>query len=211
MKQHRLGKNRTIRMRFYIAAFILVLTGCADGPKPAPKAAESPRLPRILHFYGNQAIVPKGGSLTLCYGTENVDTVILTPYDDGELRPSLNRCVAHSPKSDTTYTLTAKGPGGETTASFSVRVGAAAPKEKVLIQNFQSVGATPIAPGAPIKLCYSTDGASSVSVTPSAGGAVEPGANQCFTVSPSKTTTYVLTARSTDGGVDRMQVTVPVQ
>ena len=97
-------------------------------------------------------MVPKGGSLTLCYGAENVETLTLRPHEDGELRPSLNRCVADKPVKDTTYTLTAQGPGGETTATFSIRVGPAARKERVLIRNFQVLGNTPIRAGGRVQL-----------------------------------------------------------
>lgn len=192
---------------FLLAA---LLAACGEKAAVKPKA-EAPRLPVIKHFYGNEAVVPKGGSLTLCYGTENVDSLTLTPYDDGELRPSFNRCVAHAPQGDTTYVLRAKGPGGETTASFSVKVGKPAPKDKIMIQSFSVVGNTPVAPGARVQLCYTTDGANTVSLRPPAATKLEPGKNHCFIVTPDKSTNYVLTATAVDGAVDRMQVSVPVQ
>jgi hypothetical protein len=197
-------------MRATLFVLAAVLIGCGEKPLMKPKV-EAPRLPVIKHFYGNEAVVPKGGSLTLCYGTENVDSLTLTPYDDGELRPSFNRCVAHAPAGDTTYVLRAKGPGGETTATFSVKVGKPAPKDKIMIQNFTVVGNTPVAPGGRVQLCYTTDGANTVSLRPPAKVKLEPGKNQCFIVTPDKSTNYVLTATAVDGGVDRMQVSVPVQ
>ena len=195
-------------MRFCLFALVALLTACAE--KPAPKTKEAPRLPKITHFYGNAAAVPKGESLTICYGTENVDSLTITPSDDHDLRPALNRCIAHKPTQDTTYTMTAKGPGGETTATFSVRIGPSAPKERVLIQSFLFLGSGPFNAGARIQLCYTTDGASAVSLQPPVQARLGVGLNQCFSVSPGKTTTYVLTAKADDGGIDRMQVTVPV-
>lgn len=172
-------------------------------------------MPRITHFYGNQAVVPKGESLTLCYGTDNVESLTLRPSKDGDLRPSFNRCVSETPAGDTTYTLTAKGPGGETSATFSVRTGpatpAAAPSGRQLIQNFVVLGTTPVSPGGRVQLCYTTAGATAVSVQPAAGAGLSPGKNHCFAITPSKTTNYVLTATASDGAVDRMQVTVAVQ
>ena len=196
-------------MKLWLLTLPVLLAACGD--KATVKPAEAPRLPKIVRFYGNATTVPKGESVTLCYGTENVDTVTLTPYDEGGLGPSFNRCVAHTPSKDTTYVLAAKGPGGETTASFTVRVGPPKPKVKELIKNFQILGAFPVTPGKRVQLCYSTDGAEAVSLQPPVKDRLTPGANRCFVVTPDKTTTYILSATAADAGVDRMQVTVTVQ
>ena len=202
-------------MRVLAFGFLVVLTGCAENPPETVKTPAAPPAPRITHFYGNQSVVPKGGNLTLCYGTENVESLTLQPHDDGELRPSFNRCVGDTPTKDTTYTLTAKGPGGETTAKVSIRVGPPvsppAQKERMLIQNFQVLGNTPMRTGGRVQLCYSTERATGVSIQPAVGAALGVGKNQCIVVSPAKTTNYILTATAADGSVDRMQVTVPVQ
>lgn len=195
-------------MKILVWVLLAALAGCG-GKAPEAKKAAAPAPPKIKHFYGNATTVAKGESLTICYGTENVDSVKMEPYDD-ELKPSFNRCVAHAPVKDTTYVLTAKGPGGETTATFSVKVGAAAAKAKEMIQSFQSLGAGKPA-GAPVQLCYSTEGATAVSMRPAVGEKLEPGKNRCFVVKPEKTTTYILTATAADGATDRMQVTVAVQ
>jgi hypothetical protein len=196
-------------MRVWLLVITVLLAGC--GEKTPSKSNEAPRLPKIVRFYGNATTVPKGESVTLCYGTENVETVTLTPYDEDGIGPSFNRCVAHTPTKDTTYVLTAKGPGGETTSSFTVRVGAAKPKVKELIKNFQILGNLPITPGKRIQLCYTTDGAEAVSLQPAVKEKLGVGANRCFMVTPDKTTTYILSATAADSGVDRMQVTVTVQ
>ncbi|HEU0122614.1 MAG TPA: hypothetical protein VFQ91_18925 [Bryobacteraceae bacterium] len=201
-------------MKVYLCGLVIFLAACAGKPEAPPKKA--PPLPKITHFYGNQPVVPKGASLTLCYGTENVDSLTLTPYDEGDIRPSFNRCVSHTPMQDTTYKLTATGPGGETSASFSVRVGApepkaAAGKERVLIQNFVVVGNLPVQPNSRVQLCYTTEGANSLSMQPPAAGKLEPGNNQCTIVTPARSTDYILTAKAPDGSVDRMKVSVPVQ
>ncbi len=190
-------------MRIAIWTFLVLLAGCGEKAPVKPKVAATPKPPRITQFYGTQAVVAKGGSLTLCYGTENVETLALRPSADGDLRPSLNRCVAEIVTHDTTFTLTAKGPGGSTSATFSVRIGPPAPKDRVLITSFVLLGKR--------ELCYTTEGASAVRVEPSPGAALTPGKNQCFAVAPVRTTNYVLTATAPDGSVDRMQVSVPVQ
>jgi hypothetical protein len=202
-------------MRVIVLGLLTLLAGCSEKMPDKPKEAAAPAAPKITHFYGNQTVVPKGGNLTLCYGTENVASLTLRPHEDGDLRPSLNRCVGDTPVKDTTYTLTASGPGGVTTATYSVRVGPPAPpasgKERVLIQNFVVMGNTPTAPGAPRQLCYTAEGVSSLSVQPAVTGRLAVGRNQCFVVKPQKTTNYVLTATAADGSVDRIQVAVPVQ
>jgi len=197
-------------MRVIAFGFLALLSSCAEKTPETPKQAP-PRLPRITHFYGNATVVPKGGSLTLCYGTENVDKLTLQPHEDSELRPSFNRCVADTPVKDTTYTLTAQGPGGETAATFSIRVGPVERKERVLIRNFQVLGNTPVRAGGRVQLCYSTESAVGVSILPDVGAPLTLGRNQCVAVSPVKTTNYVLTATARNGSLDRMQVTVPVQ
>ncbi len=202
-------------MRFFLLFLPILLASC--GQKPAEtakeKAKESPRLPKITHFYANAAAVPKGGSVTLCYGTEDVDSVTLTPSAESGLRPSFNRCVSEIVQKDTVFTLKVRGSGGETEAKVTVKIGAPTPSdagERMMIDSFVVVGNTPVAPGAPVQLCYTTHGATSVSVLPAAGAPLQPGKNQCFTVHPPRSTNYVLTAKAADGAVDRMQVAVPV-
>jgi len=199
-----------VDMRAILLAVTAVLMGCGETAIVKPKA-EAPKLPVIKHFYGNEAVVPKGGSVTLCYGTENVDKLTLRPSADGDLRPSFNRCVAERVDDETTFVLTASGPGGETTASFTVRVGKTPPRVSTLIQSFNVLGNTPIAVGGRVQLCYTTDAGVRLSIRPKVDAKLEGGRNQCFVVTPKETTNYVLAATGADGSVDRMQVTVPVQ
>ena len=196
-------------MRIIVLGLLAILISCGEKTAEKPKLSAPPP-PQITHFHANQSVVPKGGSVTLCYGTENVETLTLTPYEAGELRPSFNRCVADAPAKDTIYTLTANGPGGQTTATVSIKVGPPAPKERTLIQNFQVLGNTPIRPGGRVQLCYSTHEATGVSIRPYVAAELTLGRNQCVAVSPQKTTSYILTATGADGAVDRMQVNVPV-
>lgn len=193
------------------ALLLCTLAACGSRQEPAAKPAEPAQLPKITHFYANQQAVPKGDTLTLCYGTENVESVTLEGSSDPALRPSLNRCVSETPVKDTTYTLRVKGPGGETSESVSVRVGAPAQRQKTIIQGFDVLGNVPMRPGGRVQLCYTTVAGAQLVMTPPVASALEPGHLKCIDVSPAKTTTYVLTARTPDGGVDRMQVSVPVQ
>jgi hypothetical protein len=195
----------------------LLLTAACTAPKKPATPAPPPQPPKITHFYSNTNPVPPGESATVCYGTEEATEVTLSPYPDS-LKPSMNRCIALTPTRPTTYTLTAKGPGGQTTSTLSLALGGAptppAPASSPttpLITSFQSIGGGVVPLGKPVNFCYSTRPETvSVSLTPPAPGPLRPGQNQCFTATPNKTTTYILTARDSAGSTDRMQVTVTI-
>lgn len=202
-------------MRQLPLLFILLTAACTTPEKPAA-SAPPPNPPKITHFYATTNPVPKGESATVCYGTEDATDVALSPYDD-TLKPSMNRCLSLTPSGPTTYTLTAKGPGGETSSTLELTVGGApTPKPPAaastpLIINFQSIGGGSVPPGKPVQMCYSTrPEAVSVAVSPSVATPLGPGQNQCFVVNATKTTNYVLSARDAAGALDRMQVTVTV-
>ncbi|MFN9456862.1 MAG: hypothetical protein ACK6D7_05710, partial [Acidobacteriota bacterium] len=68
-----------------------------------------------------------------------------------------------------------------------------------------------VPPGTPVQVCDSSRPEPIAgSVTPPAVGPLRPGQTQCFTATPNKTTTYILTARDAAGSTDRMQVTVTI-
>ncbi|MFN9455919.1 MAG: hypothetical protein ACK6D7_00860, partial [Acidobacteriota bacterium] len=99
---------------------LLFSAACSTPTKPAAQTTPTaPKPPRITHFYSNANPVAPGQSATLCYGTDDATEVTLAPYDD-TLKPSMNRCIAVTPTRPTTYTLTAKGPGGQTTSTLSI-------------------------------------------------------------------------------------------
>ncbi|MCA2972057.1 MAG: hypothetical protein INH43_26370 [Acidobacteriaceae bacterium] len=196
--------------------FSLLLTAACSTPKKPAAPAPPPQPPKITHFYSNTNPVPPGESATVCYGTAEATEVTLSPYSD-TLKPSMNRCIALTPTRPTTYTLTAKGPGGQTTSTLTLAIGGAptpsAPASPAtpLITSFQSIGGGVVPPGKPVQFCYSTRPETvAVSLTPPAAGALKPGQNQCFTATVTKTTSYILTARDAAGSTDRMQVTVTI-
>ncbi|OYW10681.1 MAG: hypothetical protein B7X34_04300 [Acidobacteriia bacterium 12-62-4] len=199
-------------MRLFPLLFILSFAACSTPEKPAA-TAPPPKPPKITHFYATTNPVPKGESATVCYGTEDATEVALAPYND-TLKPSMNRCIAVTPAGPTTYTLTVKGPGGETSSTLELSVGGAptpksAPASTPLITSFQSIGGGRVTPGKPVQFCYSTRPETvSVSSSPGTSAVLKPGQNQCFVANITKTTTYILTARDAAGSTDRMQVTV---
>lgn len=75
----------------------------------------------ILAFYA-PGIIRRGDSGDLCYGVSNAKTVKIEPPVGG-VWPSLSRCIPISPKTTTTYTLTADdGQGNTKTESLTVEV-----------------------------------------------------------------------------------------
>lgn len=76
----------------------------------------------ILNFYVTPSLIRSGEATQLCYGVSNAKEVRLDP-PAGSVWPSVSRCIAASPKKDTTYTLTAVDAQGNTrTATVSVQV-----------------------------------------------------------------------------------------
>jgi OmpA family len=159
----------------------------------------SPSQVRILQFSAAPANITPGQSSTLNWVIENATSATITP--------TLNSVDAHSgtssvtPAQTTTYTLTATGPGGTVNATVTVTVGAVAPGNPQIIR-FEANPVT-IAPGQQSTLSWTTTGAASVTISGIPGTLALNGST---TVTPAQTTTYTLTAASSDGH----QVTAPV-
>ena len=159
----------------------------------------SPGQVRILQFSAAPASITAGQSSTLNWVVENATTVTITP--------TLGSVDAHSgsssvtPAATTTYTLTATGAGGTVNSTVTVTVGTVAAGNPQIVR-FEAHPVT-IAPGQQSTLSWTTTGAATVSISPVLGN--QP-LNGSATVTPAQTTTYTLTATSSDGHV----VTAPV-
>ena len=66
---------------------------------------------RIISFYASPGAIRSGGHASLCYGVNAAKEVRLDP-PVADVWPSRTRCVQVAPRSDTTYTLTARDAGG---------------------------------------------------------------------------------------------------
>jgi hypothetical protein len=100
-----------------------------------------------------------------------------------------------TPTSTTTYVLTARGESGETACTATVTLtGNGVPR--VL-----SFGANPtqISAGGSSQLCYTVENATEISISPAVPGFDASRNSACLQVSPTATTTYVLTARNGTG------------
>ena len=69
----------------------------------------------VLSLTLSQGAIHRGETAQLCYGVSNAKIVKVEP-PIGDVWPSLYRCIDVSPKTDTTYTLTADDGQGHTDA-----------------------------------------------------------------------------------------------
>ena len=157
---------------------------------------------RVTQFTANPASINAGQSSTLTWVVTNATSVTISP-NIGSV-DARSGSVAVSPAATTTYTLTATGATGDTTATTTVTVvGSGAGNPQIL--RFEA-NPLSIAPGGSSTLSWATSGATQVSI--SGVGSVNP--NGSTTVSPAQTTTYTLTATSSDGKSVTAPITVTV-
>ena len=157
-------------------------------PKPAPS---------ITAFNLSPSNILQGQTATLQWETQYATDVKIDPIGSVPAKGSM----PVNPTSSTTYTLTATGEG---TVHQSIPLTVSA-QPKPTISRFD-VGSDQIQQGQKVKIFWSTQHASDVSITPEVGPVDPEGAIE---VKPSKTTTYTLTARGA-GGVDSKSAQVIV-
>lgn len=76
----------------------------------------------ILNLSLSENAIHRGDTAQLCYGVSNAKTVSVNPHV-GEVWPSMYRCVDVSPRTDTTYTLTASdGKGHSESKAIQIKV-----------------------------------------------------------------------------------------
>ena len=153
--------------------------------------------------------------MKLCYGVENAASVRIEPPVE-QLKPGYNRCIDVTPARTTTYRLVVEGVnGGTLSESVTVEVTAASQTPAVVAETSKLftmifTSATDVAPGSPATLCYGAPEVASVTVEP-AVQELKPSKRFCFTVTPSQTTTYVLTAVSKTGSRETERLTIKVR
>jgi uncharacterized cupredoxin-like copper-binding protein len=163
----------------------------------------APTQVQIVQFAANPASITAGQSSTLTWQVQNATSVTITP-GPGSVNASSGSTPV-SPTTTTTYTLTATGSSGTVSQTVTVTVGAAA----VLMPQIVRFAASPISitPGASSTLSWSTNNATTVTITPNVGSVTPNGST---TVTPSATTTYTLTATNSSGQSVTAPVTVTV-
>ncbi|MGD0364864.1 MAG: OmpA family protein [Bryobacteraceae bacterium] len=147
--------------------------------------------PKIIRFAASPVHISQGQSSLLSWTTTGASTVSIS-NSVGSV--AANGSVSVSPATTTTYTLTATGADGKTsvTAAVTVTVGGGAVPSIISF----TVSPPVIAAGGQASLCWNVSNSTSVSIAPGIGN--EP-ATGCTTVTPSVTTTYVLTATNAVG------------
>lgn len=151
----------------------------------------APNQPVVTNFGAQPAAITSGGSTTLTWSTQNTDTVDI---DQGVgVNLGANGSVQVSPGQTTTYTLTARGPGGSANATTLVTVSPPPP----VIDGFSAQPAA-ITAGGSTTLSWTTSHATSVTID---NGVGSRGPDDNVTVSPSQTTTYTLVAQGPGGSV----------
>ena len=77
---------------------------------------------RFTTFGADSGVLKRGESTQLCYGVVNAKTVKLDPPVE-QAKPSYHHCLEISPKTTTTYTITAEdGRGNSKSESITVQV-----------------------------------------------------------------------------------------
>jgi hypothetical protein len=78
---------------------------------------------RILSFYAVPSTILRGETAQLCYSVTNAESVRIEPAPVESVWPSISRCVATMPQTDTVYSLIAEDNKGNTkTVDLTVTV-----------------------------------------------------------------------------------------
>ena len=151
--------------------------------------------PQIIRFEATPTNIITGESSTLSWTTSGTDRVDISGV--GTNLP-LNGSRVVSPTVTTTYTLTATaGVGADARSVTAPVVVTVTSGQAARIVTF-SLNPTTINVGGSSQLCWNVENATTVSISPGIGTVK---AADCATVSPTSTTTYILTAFNGTGSV----------
>ena len=148
---------------------------------------------QVTYCYVSPATIIAGESATLYWQTMNANSVSISPGSGGY---AANGNTVVTPTSNTTYTVIANGPNGNSqscSASVTVTTG-----QLPRIIQFSSSPQN-ITAGQSSTLVWAVDNATTVAINNGVGTSLSLGGNQA--VSPSATTTYTLTATNAAGSV----------
>ena len=157
--------------------------------------------PSVIRFTAAPSTIAAGQSSTLSWATTGVTSVTISGVG-GNLPANGSQTV--SPTQTTTYTLTATGADRKTTVTAQVVVTISG--SQVPIVNSFTVSPPNVSPGGTAQLCWNVSNATSVSISPGLGTVQS---TACTTITPTQTTTYVLTATNA-AGPTQASVTVSV-
>jgi peptidoglycan-associated lipoprotein len=125
--------KRKITASLFAVSLAMFAAGCKKKappppppPPPAPEAPKpAPKAPTVTQFTAEPTSIQRGQSSTLRWEVSGEATSVTINQGVGTVQNTGNRRVF--PSDSTTYTLTASGPGGNTTASATVEVSAPPP------------------------------------------------------------------------------------
>jgi hypothetical protein len=144
-------------------------------------SVNKPSAPTIVSFTGSPLEIGEGASSTLSWQVTGATSVDISGVGSQTLQGS----TSVTPKTTTTYVLTARNGGGDATASVTIVV-----VPKVVINSFTATPSTITTSGGKSTLSWSTTGATTVSI--SGVGTVTPSGS--VDVAPTADTTYTITA-----------------
>jgi peptidoglycan-associated lipoprotein len=107
----------------FLMAVMMVIAGCAKKQPPPPVAPPPPPPAPTASLSASPNNVEKGQQTQLTWRTENATDVSIEGI--GPVQPNGSQMV--TPEQSTTYKVTAKGPGGEQSATARVTVNVPAP------------------------------------------------------------------------------------
>jgi hypothetical protein len=150
-------------------------------------------VPSVLSFTASPTVINSGGQSSLCWNVSNATSITIQP-GPGTVSGA-SGCTTVTPTATTTYVLTATNGVGPTQAVVTVSVGA------VQILSFSSNPASSPASGAPVTLSWTTQNATSVSITGTGVPGGTQSVNGSVTVNPTSNSDYTLTAYGPGGPV----------
>ncbi len=177
--------------------YTLTATG-ADGTTTVTAAVTvtvgNGAVPNVLSFTASPTVVPTaGGQSSLCWNVNNATSITIQPGPGTVQGPA--GCTSVTVNQTTTYVLTATNAVGPIQASVTVSVGA------VQILTFSANPAYSPASGAPVTLTWTTQNATSVTVTGTGVSGGSQQVNGSITVNPTTNSDYTLTAYGPGGPV----------
>src|SRR5713226_6317756 len=114
-------RKRSLAVLVGILGIVILVAGCKKkvvAPPPPPPPPPPPAAPTVT-LTAEPSTVEKGKSVTLTWTSDNATVLDLEP---GVGKVEAKGSTTVTPDDSTTYTLTAKGPGGEQTATARVTV-----------------------------------------------------------------------------------------
>ena len=187
----------------YVFKLTVTDSGGMSSSATTQVSASAPGTSQVVRFDATPSSITAGQSSQLTWIVQGATTVSI---NNGIGNVAATGSTTVTPAATTTYTLTAVGPSGNVTATTTVTVtpgGGGVGNPQII--RFEGSPLS-IQPGQQSTLSWTTTGATQVSI--SGMGSVV--LNGSMTVSPAQTTTYTLSATSSDGKTVTAPITITV-